>query len=92
MKRNPTEGIDHEAGPALMIIGVVVCHIIVLSSAAVVAKKATDESGFCFPDSKTLRMCLEMVDLLRWNSSAIFWLAVMVFIIIPTGRQMYDYM
>ena len=29
MKRNPTEGIDHEAGPALMIIGVVVCHIIV---------------------------------------------------------------
>jgi hypothetical protein len=37
-------------------------------------------------------MCLEMVDLLRWNSSAIFWLAVMVFIIIPTGRQMYDYM
>ena len=32
-------------------------------------------------------MCLEMVDLLRWNSSAIFWLAVMVFIMIPSASK-----
>ena len=75
-----------------MIIAVVVCYIIVLPSVAVVAKNATTESGFISQDSKTWSMCLEMVDLLRWNSSAISRLAVMVFIMIPTGRQMYDYM
>ena len=28
-----------------------------------------------------------MVDLLRWNSSAIFWLAVMVLIMIPSASK-----
>ena len=53
----------------------------------VVAKNATTDSASGSPDSKTLRMCLEMVDLSRWNSSAIFWLAVMVFIMIPSASK-----
>lgn len=53
----------------------------------VVVKNATTDSASSFPDSETLRMCLEMADLLRWNSSAIFWLAVMVFIMIPSAGK-----
>ena len=32
-------------------------------------------------------MCLEVVDLSLWNSPAIFWLAVMVFIMIPSASK-----
>ena len=50
--------IDHEAGTDDY-IEVVVCHIIVLPSGAVVAKRQQWNPEELEPDSKTLWMCLE---------------------------------